>query len=206
MPRIAEARPPAEPVSPRQRARRENVIGAAARLGADRGFDRVQMHEVAEAADVAIGTLYRYFPSKVHLFTAVLAERLDRLGEKSARPSGPGAGPEEAVGELLVQAGRHLLRQPLLARAMLHANNLANAAAVPDSGRIDQVFRSMVLRVLRVGEPTVQDVALTRLLGQCWYGGLCQCLNGSVSVPDMEHDIRVACRLLLASRSNVTAP
>ena len=31
------------------------------------GYDAVQMRTVAERADVALGTLYRYFPSKIHL-------------------------------------------------------------------------------------------------------------------------------------------
>ncbi|MBE2997087.1 TetR family transcriptional regulator [Nocardiopsis sp. HNM0947] len=201
MPRIAESRPPAEPSSPEQRARHLRILRAAAHFGAEKGLERVQMHEVAKAAGVAIGTLYRYFPSKTHLFTAVMAEQMDRLDETS--PQAPADGdPVEAVAELLVSASRRLLVKPALASAMLQSANSANAAMVTDAGRIDERCRALLLRTLGLETPTAQDVTLVRLLIQCWYGVLQSALNGRVSMPDAENDIRLACRLLLVSRSN----
>ncbi|MEV4460500.1 TetR family transcriptional regulator [Microbispora sp. NPDC049633] len=204
MPRIAEVRAPAEPSSPEQRARHLRILRAAARMGAEKGLERVQMHEVAKEAGVAIATLYRYFPSKTHLFTAVMAEQVDRFSESVQRPK-PGMTPEDAVGEVLVLASRQLLRRPALATAMLQSSNSANAAAVADAGRIDLTFRQIVLRTLGIAEPTVMDVTLIRLLMQCWYGVLQSSLNGRASVPDTESDIRIACRLLLAPRSNASS-
>ncbi|WP_449060633.1 TetR family transcriptional regulator [Planomonospora algeriensis] len=201
MPRIAEARPPAEPSSPEQRARHLRILRAAAHLGAEKGLERVQMHEVAKAAGVAIGTLYRYFPSKTHLFTAVMAEQIDRFGESLPEPA-PGTSPEDAVGDVLVSASRQLLRTPALATAMLQSANAANAAAVADAARIDDTFHGIVLRVLGIDDPTVRDVTLVRLLLQCWYGVLQSSLNGRLPAAGTESDIRLACRLLLAPRSN----
>ncbi|SEG87437.1 DNA-binding transcriptional regulator, AcrR family [Thermomonospora echinospora] len=204
MPRIASARPPAEPNSPEQHDRRRRILRAAVRIGSEKALERVQMHEVAKAAGVAIGTLYRYFPSKVHLFAAVMAAQVDHLDE-SVRPPAPGADLEGAVSELLVQASRDFLSRPVLAASMLQASNAANAATVADAIRIDATFRKILLRVLRIDTPTVQDVTLVRLLMQCWYGVLQLSLNGRVSMSDVEGDIRLACRLLLAPRSNAQA-
>ncbi|MBE3011774.1 TetR family transcriptional regulator [Microbispora sp. NEAU-D428] len=204
MPRIAEVRAPAEPSSPEQRARHLRILRAAARMGAEKGLERVQMHEVAKEAGVAIATLYRYFPSKTHLFTAVMAEQIDRFDESVPQPK-PGTAPEDAVADVLVLASRQLLRRPALATAMLQSANSANAAAVADAGRIDMTFRQIVLRTLGIQEPTVMDVTLIRLLMQCWYGVLQSSLNGRASVPDTESDIRIACRLLLAPRSNAAS-
>lgn len=177
------------------------MLRAAADLAADKGLERVQMHEVAKDAGVAIGTLYRYFPSKTHLFTAVMAAQVDRLDAKTFPPK-PDVPPEEAVAGLLVQASRDLLRRPLLAMAMLQSANAAHAATVTDAGRIDNAFRDIILRTLGIERPTAQDIALVRLLVQCWYGVLTSSLNGRVSMPDAEADIGLACRLLLAPRSN----
>lgn len=200
MPRIAESRAAAEPNSPEQVARHRRILRAAAHLGEKKGLERVQMHEVARDARVAIGTLYRYFPSKTHLFTALLAEQVKRFEER-LEPT-EAASPEQAVAEVLTSASRQLLRRPLLATAMLQSFNTAHAATVTDVLRIDRTFDVLILRTLRISEPTARDRSLIRLLLQLWYGALQSGLNGRVSMPDVEADIRTACGLLLASRSN----
>ncbi len=49
----------------------ERILSAALRLVGRRGVKRLGMQEVSEAAGVSRGTLYRYFPSKEHLLSAV---------------------------------------------------------------------------------------------------------------------------------------
>ena len=53
-----------------QRERRDRVIDAAMQLAAEGGYDAVQMRDVATKADVALGTVYRYFGSKDPLLAA----------------------------------------------------------------------------------------------------------------------------------------
>ena len=55
------------------------MLRAAARLGSRLPLERVQMAEVAAEADVALGTLYRYYPSKHHLFAGLLLTRITEL-------------------------------------------------------------------------------------------------------------------------------
>lgn len=201
MPRIAEGRAAAEPSSPRQVARHRRVLRAAADLAADNGLERVQMHEVAKNAGVAIGTLYRYFPSKTHLFTAVMAQQVERLSETVPSPT-PGTRPEDAVSELLVDASRQLLRRPLLAVAMMQSVNAAHAGTISEASRIDSSFSDLILQTLGIDDPTDRDITLVRLLVQCWYGVLTSSLNERMSLSQAEHDIHAACQLLLAPRSN----
>lgn len=203
MPRIAEARLAAEPSSQGQKARQRRILRAAADLASERGLERVQMHDVAKDAGVAIATLYRYFPSKTHLFTAVMAEQVEQL-DKLARPPRSGQDPVEAVCELLLRSTRRLLSRPLLASAMMHSNSQANAAIVNEAIRIDTMMRNAVLRILGLDGSTVRDVRLVRLVIECWYGILSSTLNGRISMADVEVEIRLACELLLAARSNAS--
>jgi AcrR family transcriptional regulator len=70
--------------APRADARRNRqaVIAAAKRLFADQGLD-AQMPDVAKAAKVGVGTVYRHFPTKDNLIAALVAEHFERLTQKA---------------------------------------------------------------------------------------------------------------------------
>lgn len=196
MPRVAESRTPAQPSSPGQKDRYRRILHAAALHGAANGFDRIQMLDVAKDAGVAIATLYRYFPSKTILFTAVLHSQVERL-DRVAVEVQPGQAPPDAVAEVLVAASRQLLQRPLLAQAMLQSNNATVAGESP-SMAVTSAFAELILRVAGVGEPTGHDLRLVRLIEQTWYGVLISELNGHISAEQAERDTVLACRLLLA--------
>jgi len=63
------------------RARREQIVGAATRVFAEKGFRRATTKEVARAAGVSEGTIYNYFEDKDALLLAIL----DRLNETERR-------------------------------------------------------------------------------------------------------------------------
>ena len=203
MPRVAEGRAPAEPSSPGQRARYRRILSAAAKHGAEHGFDRVQMHDIAKDAEVAIGTLYRYFPSKIVLFTSLLRSQVDRLDTATAELP-PGRSAAEAVADVLIEAGEQLMRQPLLAQAMFHANNASVAGEAPSP--VTSAFAGLILRVAGVGEPTPHDDRLVRLIEQTWYGVLVSQINGLIDPAEAAADTRLACRLLLADLGRSVGP
>lgn len=79
---------------------RRRVLDAAERLLAERGIEGVTMEEVAAAAGVGKGTLFRRFGSRANLARELLSRRDARLQEGFIRgpaPLGPGAPPRERV-------------------------------------------------------------------------------------------------------------
>jgi AcrR family transcriptional regulator len=71
--RAVPFRDPAE-LPEHQRRRRQRIIAAALDLLRKADYERVQMRDVADRADVALGTVYRYFSSKEHLYAAALVD------------------------------------------------------------------------------------------------------------------------------------
>ena len=74
-----------------QQARRQRVIDAAMELGLEGGYEAVQMRDVAARADVAMGTVYRYFTSKDHLLAAALVHWVEQLDARLAQVPARGA-------------------------------------------------------------------------------------------------------------------
>ncbi|TXS48982.1 TetR family transcriptional regulator [Streptomyces sp. OR43] len=196
MPRTNCERTPAQPTSAKQRQRYARILRAAAHLGAVHGLEGVQMHDVARRSGVAIATLYRYFPSKTHLFAAVLHDQVGRL-DAGTPPPRPGTGPVEAVSELLTGASRQLFEQPLLALAMLQSNNVSHVGEGSPVRRTDEILVDLVLRTAGVSDPGEQDRRVVRILEQAWYGLLTTVLYERSSAEAAQDGIRLACRLLL---------
>src|ERR671919_2791711 len=80
-----------------QRERRKRIVDATIALASKGGFDAVQMRAVADRPDVALGTLYRYFPSKIHLLVSALAQEFERAQSKLDRTMIPGDTPYDRV-------------------------------------------------------------------------------------------------------------
>ncbi len=74
----ARGRPRDESLAQR---RRGQILDAAARMFADRGYAETDLQLLADKLSVGKGTLYRYFPSKSDLFLAAVDRGMKRLGE-----------------------------------------------------------------------------------------------------------------------------
>jgi len=64
-------------------ARRAQILDAATRVFAEKGFTRATIRDVARAAGIADGTIYNYFANKDDLLIGLL----DRLNDTERRPA-----------------------------------------------------------------------------------------------------------------------
>lgn len=65
--------------------RSSEILGAARRVFARKGFAGASVDDVAEAAGLAKGTVYSYFPSKRDLYLAALHQGISELVEETKR-------------------------------------------------------------------------------------------------------------------------
>src|SRR2546428_4742878 len=126
-----------------QRDRRKRILDATIALASKGGFEAVQMRAVAEKADVALGTLYRYFPSKIHLLVSGLARELERGQERLDRTTVPGDTPYQRVLFILGRVTRAMQRDPHLTEAMTRAFMFAHATAAAEADTAGKVMDRM---------------------------------------------------------------
>lgn len=195
-----------ETLTARQEARRRRILAAGARLAAGGGFEAVQMREVARDAGVALGTLYRYFPSKVHLLVAVARDRLQRLRTalRAADPTGGGAAGDDASGDdaadrvaaALTRAFRALRREPQLADAMVRALTFADRGVCPEVDAVSRITAAIILEAARLDRPTPGQLSAVRVIEHTWHSALVCWLSGRISTAQVEMDLATVCRLI----------
>ena len=137
-----------------QRERRKRILDATLAIASKGGYEAVQMRAVAERADVAVGTLYRYFPSKVHLLVSALGREFERIDAKTDRASLVGGTPYLRLNMMVGRLNRAMQRNPLLTEAMTRAFVFADASAAGEVDHVGKLMDSMFARAMSEGEPT----------------------------------------------------
>ena len=180
-----------------QRDRRKRILDATLALASKGGYDAVQMREVAERADVALGTLYRYFPSKIHLLVGALTVELERMQEKLDRKPIPGETPADRMLYVLSRATRTMQRDPMLAEAMTRAFMFADPSAATEVNTVAGLMAAMFTRAMHEGEPSADDLAIARVIGDVWLSNLVAWVTRRASADDVTSHLELAARLLL---------
>jgi AcrR family transcriptional regulator len=108
-----------ESLTPTQRERRDRIVRAGLGLLRTHDHTQIQMKDVAAEADVAIGTVYRYFQSKDHLFAEVLADWGSHLRTNVERRPLRGGSNAERLTDVLHRSMRAFQGWPQLARVVM---------------------------------------------------------------------------------------
>lgn len=186
--------PDPKDLTPQECARRERIIQAGLSLLIKRPYEQVKVRDVANGAGVALGTVYRYFASKEHLFTAVHLAWQDRFRRQlRARPP-KAVDNRTLLTEIAIRAIRSFQRQPNFYATMVmasrttdpHARALAQGElwrhsedifAVPLSGLTPDDRRAIVMLIgamldwtigaWRAGGTTIDEVdrGMERMIG-----------------------------------------
>ena len=73
------------------RRHRQEILDAGRALFSERGFHNVSMNEIAQKAEFAVGTMYKFFENKEDLYKALVLEQSDKFHRTlTAAIEGPG--------------------------------------------------------------------------------------------------------------------
>ncbi|MFN2539424.1 MAG: TetR family transcriptional regulator [Mycobacteriales bacterium] len=190
---------PTETETAAQRARRARIINATLALASRGGYEAVQMREVAERSEVALGTLYRYFPSKVHLLVSAMAYEVDQLSQRLQKRQAPGRTRAERVSFVLERSTRSLQRDPLLTEAMVRAMMAADATVANEVNAVRQGMSDLIVQAIRGSDGEQEhDVELAAILQDVWFARQISWLGGRIEAADVWRDIHLAIELVLA--------
>lgn len=188
-----------------QTQRRKRIVQTAAALAVRGGVDAMQMRSVAERAGVALGTLYRYFPSKMDLVVAVVTEELDLLEGGIMRHPPTAATPAGRAVDVLLRATRGLMREPELADALVRSLIMAEVKMELDV-RITELLWRVATGTLHTDEGGVPDrsadhhapdYVLVGSLTSVWIFELVEILKGRRNVDEAEERLHVTAEHLL---------
>jgi len=197
LPAPLSARAESEFGSAAQRERRKRILDATLALASGGGYDAVQMRAVADRADVALGTLYRYFPSKIHLLVSALAREFERTKEQLDKRPVPGDTPADRIVYVLNKVTRNMQREPLLTEAITRAFMFADPSATAEVNAVAALMEQILTDPMHHGEPTADERAIARVLGDVWLSNLVAWVTRRASASVVSGQVELAARLLL---------
>jgi AcrR family transcriptional regulator len=182
---MSGASKPARSVRPRtpSPSKRASILRAARELVTGVGFRDTQMNAVAETAGVALGTLYRYFPSKAELMVEVVANVAQREVDAVAKIAVNGTAAERLSASAWLFASR-----ALLGRKLAHALVAEPVEPEIESARLKyrrklaRVFEGIIEQGIRDGEFPTQNVPAS---AACIVGSLFEGLVGPLALDSL---------------------
>ncbi len=180
----------------KQRDRRDRVVDVAMALAIDGGYEAVQMRDVSTRSGVALGTIYRYFPSKDHLLVSAMAAWTEQLGTQLDRRPARGSTPSSRVTDVLNRACRSLERQPLLAAAVIRAMSSTEIGVGASSRDVGRNLRSMIEPLLTDFDSDTRDNVID-IINHVWLSTLLAWSSGRIQFSQVSQQLAMTVRMLL---------
>lgn len=185
-----------------QRERRKRILDATYDLAKSGGFDAVQMRAVADQADVALGTLYRYFPSKIHLLVSALGRQFEDAAGRLHEREIPGDSSADRVLFVLKRMARGMQGDPKLTEALTRAFMFADSSVANEIHVVGMAMTSIVTHAMHGGTPddsalTDDDIAIARVIGDVWLSALVAWVTGRSTAAETAAHMEKAVHLIL---------
>ena len=126
---------------------RKLIVDKATLIFSSEGYHGATVSMIAAQAKVAVGTVYTYFPSKLHLLYAVYRPWLEARMDEVAKAADAAANPRAKIKAILLGLWRDTPTQnPGLANSLMQAL----ASADPGKGKIEPLLRWNEQRLIEI--------------------------------------------------------
>jgi AcrR family transcriptional regulator len=184
--------------------KRTRILETAIELAEKGGFDNVRLRDVAAQADVALGTLYKRFPSKESILLAALELEAEKLEKKLSKAPIEGDTPLERVISFFDLMSRQLFRKPNLGRAVLRALTSGDETLTGDVASFHQRVTNMIVAAMRgslitsiVPEPSNEELMVAVIMQQQWFAALVGWMGGLITRAMVSDQLQLTLTLVL---------
>jgi TetR/AcrR family transcriptional regulator, cholesterol catabolism regulator len=187
--------------------RAQRIVDVAVELAEGGGFQAVRLRDVAQKADVALGTLYARFKSKEDILVAALEQETRRLEVLLSEVPISGSSPHDRVGAFFEITSHALFARPNFARAVLRSVS----SGVPEIAEKVRSFQGRMTRLIiacihdaPAPVESEDELDLTRpqrgigyFLQDIWFASLVGWMSGLKSETEVISYMRAATELLV---------
>jgi TetR/AcrR family transcriptional regulator, fatty acid metabolism regulator protein len=178
----------------RQADRRRQILAAAVKVFADKGFHASRVGDIAEEAGIAYGLVYHYFKSKEELLETIFRTTWTEMLARVREVESAGVPAAEAVRQVTALLLRTWRRDPDLVRVLVRevTRNQHVQQEIKEISAAMEALEGIVRQGQESGE--FRDELDPRLAAVVFYGALEEVLSGWVlgQLPDREEDINRA--------------
>jgi AcrR family transcriptional regulator len=170
--RLQVTGPPApETLRPHLLARRQRIVDSAVKALKHSDYESIKIQDVAQGANVALGTVYRYFASKEHLFAAAFLEWQEALKLNLDKRALEGMTEQERLSDIMRRSVHAAELQPQFLKLVIMMRTTTDPYAVQIFSTLGGLYSSTLARArdeppderFRIINVTVQAVYMTAL-------------------------------------------
>jgi AcrR family transcriptional regulator len=191
-----------------QQDRVRRIKKAASTLANEGGYEAVRLRDVADTANVAMATLYRYFRCKEEILLAIMSEEYSVLEEYLRQNPPKGETPMERMMVVFRLLTKALAGRPDFTRATLRALSSGQPSAAPQVAALHNRLASILLNAIRdcQTDPLKPGVTLDQLepdqaqawmLDRLWFTSIMGWAGGAMDEEGVLKEITAAAKLLL---------
>ncbi len=191
-----------------QQNRIDRIKKAAGKLAQEGGYEAVRLRDVADAANVAMATLYRYFRCKEEILLAIMSEEYSVLEDYLRQNPPKGETPMERMMVVFRLLTKAMTERADFTRATLRALSSGQPSAAPQVAALHNRLASILLNAIRncQTDPLKPGVTLDQLepdqaqawmLDRLWFTSIVGWAGGAMDEEGVLKEITAAAKLLL---------